>query len=77
MKKIDKMNKKLIMNYNAQCVLCKTMNIVEDYEGAGITCIGCETVGSVEPIQSAYSIEEFITHKELHDLLGNLNIKQK
>jgi hypothetical protein len=63
------MNKKLIMNYNAQCVLCKTMNIVEDYEG--ITCIGC---GTVEPIQSAYSIEEFITHKELHDLLGNLNI---
>lgn len=71
------MNNKSIMNYNAQCVLCKTMSIVEDYEGAGITCIGCGTVGSVEPIQSAYSIEDSITYKqELHDLLGNLIITQ-
>lgn len=42
---------------NMRCVSCKSTELVEEYEGAELTCTKCGTVGCVETIPSIYSLE--------------------
>jgi transcription initiation factor TFIIIB Brf1 subunit/transcription initiation factor TFIIB len=76
-----------------KCFYCKSTALIQEYEGAEITCTKCGIVGCVEQILSLSNLEECLETKEerlhkdmeafaesnidLSDCFSSLKIKRK
>ena len=47
-----------MMFSDLRCANCKSVNLIEDYEGADMTCTKCGSVGCVEKIPYLFSLSE-------------------